>query len=69
VPEGDTTGWYLWSGELSQSDDFFEPLHVKHLNERCPEVTPYLGLPAGWRFLLAPNHEDIWYDEALLRRP
>jgi hypothetical protein len=29
LPEGDTTGWYIWAGEqLSQDSDFFVPLHV-----------------------------------------
>lgn len=67
-PAGDTTGWYIWAGEeLSDAPDFFEPLHVEHLVERCPEVLPYLGLPPGWRFLIAPDYEDVWYDESLLK--
>jgi hypothetical protein len=65
-PEGDTTGWYIWRGELSDADDFFSPLHVSHLKTQLPEVVPYLALPPGWRFLLGPGHEDIWYDAALL---
>jgi hypothetical protein len=68
-PEADTTGWYLWSGgELSDAPDFFEPLHVKHLTERCPRVVPFLGLPPGWRFLLAEEYEDVWEDISLLDR-
>jgi len=66
-PEEGTTGWYLWTGDLIDADDFFEPLHVKHLHERCPEVIPYLALTPGWRFLIAPGQEDIWHDETLLR--
>lgn len=66
-PEGGTTGWYLWAGEQwSDAPDFFEPLHTGHLAERCPDVLPYLALPPGWRFLIAPGHEDVWYDAALL---
>jgi hypothetical protein len=65
-PQGDTTGWYIWSGEYSDADDFFQPLHVAHLPEDLPEVLPYLALPPGWRFLIAPGHEDIWWDEKLL---
>jgi hypothetical protein len=26
----------------------------------------YLALPPGWRFLIATNHEDVWFDAALL---
>jgi hypothetical protein len=66
-PAGDTTGWYLWAGEeLSSDPEFFEPLHVKHLEQRCPEVIRFLGLPPGWRFLVANAYEDVWEDKSLL---
>ena len=65
--ERGTCGWYLWSGEnLSDESDFFEPVHVKHIDRRCPEVSQFLALPPGWRFLLAPNQLEVWYDESLL---
>jgi hypothetical protein len=68
-PQGDTSGWYIWSGkgELSQDADYFKPLHIQHLREYCPDVMPYLGLAPGWRFLLAPNYEDLWFDEKLIQ--
>ena len=63
-----TNGWYIWCGtELSQSADFFSPLHTSHVQEYCPEVLPYLGLPPGYRFLLAGDHVDIWFDAELLK--
>ncbi len=65
-PEKGTSGWYVWTGEFSDADDFFKPLHAAHLIERCPEVTTYLDLPAGSRFLIAPGYEGIWTDESLL---
>jgi hypothetical protein len=66
-PEGDTTGWYIWAGEdFSDDPDFFVPLHVKHLYEWCPKIVKYLGLPPGWRFLIANNYEDVWEDPSLL---
>lgn len=65
--EGDATGWYIWAGEqMSESPDFFVPLHVQHLDEWCPIVKKYLGLPAGWRFLVTKDYEDVWFDESLL---
>ncbi|MCA9608752.1 MAG: hypothetical protein KC619_24280 [Myxococcales bacterium] len=65
-PGGQTCGWYIWAGEeMSQADDFFVPLHVAHLDEWCPEVLPYLELPPGWRFLIAPGYEDVWFDPDL----
>jgi hypothetical protein len=66
-PSGDTTGWYIWAGEaLSTDPSFFQPLHALHLTNRCPAVLKYMGLPPGWRFLLADKYEDVWYDASLL---
>ena len=66
-PERGTSGWYLWAGEqFSDEPDFFRSLHVFHLLERCPQLACYLGLAPGWRFLVAGEYEDVWYDEALL---
>jgi hypothetical protein len=66
-PEGDTTGWYIWAGEeLSTDPDFFEPVHVEHLTGLRPEIVKYLALPPGWRFLIAGDYEDVWYDPSLL---
>ena len=61
-----TSGWFFWTGDLPESDDFFEPVHVDHLEELRPEVVPYLALPPGWRILLAPDYEDVWFDASLL---
>jgi hypothetical protein len=67
APEGDTTGWYIWAGEkLPDDPDFFKPLHVAHLQEWCPEVIKFLGLSPGWRFLVAGDHEDVWFDANVL---
>lgn len=64
---GDTCGWYIWAGDqLSEADDFFVPLHLVHLQEWCPQVQKFLALPAGWRFLIADNYEDVWFDPNLL---
>jgi hypothetical protein len=67
-PEGDTCGWYLWRGDvLSQAEDYFQPMHVEHLATKCPQALDFLALPPGWRFLLAPDQLEVWYDESLLR--
>jgi hypothetical protein len=66
-PEGDTSGWYLWAGEEFSSDPgFFRPVHIEHVGEMRPEVLKYLALPPGWRFLIAGDYEDVWFDESLL---
>jgi hypothetical protein len=65
--ENDTGGWYLWAGEeMSEAEDFFKPMHIYHLVERCPSVARYLALPAGWRFLVAGDYQDVWFDAGLL---
>jgi len=67
-PEGDTNGWYLWSGEeFPSTDDSFSPVHTHHLIQLQPEVLKFLGLPPGYRFLVAGDYVDVWYDPALLK--
>jgi len=66
-PTADTSGWYIWAGtELSTASDFFQPLHAEHLAEWCPQILKFLGLPPGWRFLIAGDYEDAWFDKSLL---
>jgi hypothetical protein len=66
-PKGDTSGWYIWSGEYSESDDFFKPMHIYHLIEIYPDILKYLGLPPGNRFLIDNlGYEDVWFDESML---
>ena len=67
APQEDTNGWYIWCGEqLSAEQDFFTPLHTSHLVERYPGVARLLGLPPGYRFLVAGDYIDVWYDATLL---
>jgi hypothetical protein len=67
LPEGDTTGWYIWAGnELPDESTFFQPLHVEHLSEWAPKIIQYLGLAPGWRFLITDDYEDVWFDKSLI---
>ena len=64
---GDTSGWYIWAGDTLPDDpDFFRPLHASHVAEWCSQAEPCLGLAPGWRFLIAGDYEDVWFDETLL---
>jgi hypothetical protein len=66
VPEPGTSGWFIWGGgELSTDPNFFQPLHVHHVQERCPAALPFLALPSGYRFLVATGHVDVWQDRTL----
>ena len=65
-PTGDTSGYYIWVGELTDDADFFVPLHASHLFERVPELRPHLTGPPGSRFLIAPGYVDTWQDDSLL---
>nr|WKF61529.1 hypothetical protein HUO10_006060 [Paraburkholderia busanensis] len=66
-PKNGTCGWYIHGGEYSPDDDFYQPLHVTHLIGRCPNIVPYLALPPGWRVLLTPDYEDVWFDGEVLK--
>lgn len=64
--EGDTTGWYIWSGQWSDKDDFFKPLCAEHLLQSRPQIIKYSGLDVGFRFIIdKKGYEDIWYDEKI----
>jgi hypothetical protein len=66
-PHDDTNGWYIWGGEeLSSDPEFFSPLHIRHLLGRSPQIIKLLGLPPGYRFLIAGDYLDVWYDPSLL---
>jgi hypothetical protein len=66
-PGGGTSGWYIWGGVATSADpNFFQPLHVEHLATYCPAIIPFLGLAPGWRVLLAPNRQEVWFDDKLL---
>lgn len=64
--ENGTCGWYIWGGEWQDSPDFFQPVHVEHLEDYVPNLIPYLALAPGWRVLVAPGQVDVWYDPGLL---
>jgi len=67
LPEGARCGWLLWAGnEPGEDADFFQQMHVSHLAEWAPDLVPYLALLPGWRFLIAPGYEDVWFDDWLL---
>lgn len=62
-PENGTCGWYIHGGEYAADDDFYQPLHVVHLAELCPQILPYLALAPGFKVMLAPDFEDVWYED------
>jgi hypothetical protein len=68
-PVGRVNGWYIWRGEAVpvEQDDFFSAHHVEHVSELAPGLVPYLALPPGWGVVLAPDYEDVWFDETLLQ--
>ena len=68
-PEEGTTGWFIWAGEeFSEDPDFFVPLHTVHLNDGVNDLHKCLGLTPGWRFLIAGDYVNVWFDEELLNR-
>ena len=63
-----TTGWFIWTGEYSDAEDFFKPICAEHLLQIRPDIIKYLGLAAGFRFLAdSSGYEDVWFDEKLMQ--
>ncbi|GEM_PF-703564 len=61
-----TTGWYIWTGKYSESNDFFQSICAEHLLQIRPDIIKYLGLDIGYRFLIDKSgYEDVWFDEKL----
>lgn len=66
--EKGTTGWYIWCGEYSADDNFYESLLTKHIEDYLPEVLPYLSLPPGYAFVIDKDgYEDVWFDSKYLQ--
>ena len=62
------TGWFIWTGEYSEAEDFFKPMCAENLLQIRPEIIKYLGLEGGFRFLADSNgYEDVWFDETLMQ--
>jgi hypothetical protein len=61
-----TTGWFIWTGDYSEADDFFKPMCAEHLLQIRPQIIKYLGLDIGFRFIADNSgYEDVWHDETL----
>ena len=64
--EKGTTGWYIWGGEYSEQEDFYQPLCAEHLIKYCPLIFKYLALAPGYRLIIDNSgYEDVWYDESI----
>ena len=64
--EGNATGWYIWTGKYSESEDFFKTICAEHLLQIRPQLIKYFGLNTGFRFLIdKDDYEDVWYDPDL----
>ena len=65
--EGKGTGWFIWCGDYSSSEDFFKPFCAEHLLQVRPEVVKYLALEPGFRFQIdKAGYEDVWFDKRIL---
>ena len=49
LEEGENVSWFIFCGEQSDADDFYQPLHTHHLREMLPQAVRYLTA-AGLRF-------------------
>jgi hypothetical protein len=63
MPTHKATGWYIYGGTWSDDPNFYQPLCLKHLKNRCPVVLKYLSLEPGFRFQIdRAGYEDVWKD-------
>ena len=65
--KGEESGWYIWCGaHKKDSEAFFQKVSVYELSEMVPLAYAFLGLPPGFKFLIAGGHQRAWLDENLL---
>lgn len=61
-------GWYIWTGDYKEDEDFFQPICIEHLLQINPQIIKYLGLAEGYRIQIdSKGYEDVWYDEQLIK--
>lgn len=59
----DNVEWFFYCGEFSVAIDFYQTMHAQHLATHLPMVESYLGLAAGYRFIIdADGYEDVWLE-------
>lgn len=64
LPQGDTEGWYIWGGEFSEAEDFFQPIHIEHVQTLFPMIWNYLSLAPGFSFIIDKDgYEDVWFSQ------
>jgi hypothetical protein len=65
MPTENTTGWYVWGGTYSEDPNFYQPICLSHLRDRCPIIMKYLGLEPEFRFMIDhAGFEDVWREAA-----
>ena len=65
---GSHSGWVLWAGDVEPGPAGSINARISTLVRCWPDIVPYLSLPAGWCFQLAPAHEEVWFDTDLLAK-
>ncbi len=63
-PDGGNISWFFHCGEYSEAEDFYQPVHARHLSEMLPLVVKYLHLPVGTKLIVDDRgYEDVWQAE------
>lgn len=56
--------WYVYCGEFSNAEDFYEPVAIDCLPEDLPAIIPFLALESGFNFIVDDKgYEDVWKNE------
>ena len=57
------SGWWLTTHLYDGNLDSLKTVHFKHIASKRPDITMYMALPFGYRFLLGGESEHVWFDE------
>ncbi|MBJ9952161.1 MULTISPECIES: hypothetical protein [unclassified Acinetobacter] len=62
----ENVSWFIHCGEYSSASDFYQAMHVSHLQEYLPKILPYLALEQGFHVIIDEHgYEDVWLNPAV----
>jgi hypothetical protein len=62
----DHISWFIHCGEYSEAVDFYQAMHVSHLQKYLPEILPYLALEQGFHVIIDEHgYEDVWLNNII----
>ena len=56
------SGWWLTTDLYNGDVGSLKTVHFSHIEEALPQVSQYMALPFGYRFVLGGESEHVWFD-------